>query len=335
MRNGHMYKVPLSIDGKPATIEQLTGAFNQVIHMADSKRASRVGVLTNDDRSVWSRNRDTLHRLSHDNASSLRDIESADFVVCLDRAKPQTADERVSCLWSATESNRWHDKPLQFVVFDNGVSGLIGEHSMIDGIVTRHLDTHVIHAIQEPPPRQPGAASSFPDSTPVLIGTNDELEAHIDLIPKALCTRLQNLRVKILDLDQFGTQLSRKHGLSPNAFVNMVVQLAFYKLYNKPVPTVEAVTTSNYFQGRLDFCRVVTDEVVAFCQAMAQQPRDARECQTLFQRAVRKHVGQIAAVAGGGGVDMHFLALKDMARETQEAPSLSQTQCLSIAATAW
>lgn len=55
MRNGHMYKIPLSVDGKPATIEQLAGAFNQVIRMADSKRVSRVGVLTNGDRDVWSR----------------------------------------------------------------------------------------------------------------------------------------------------------------------------------------------------------------------------------------------------------------------------------------
>jgi hypothetical protein len=38
-------------------------------------------------------------------------------------------------------SNRWFDKPLQFIVNDNGTAGFMGEHSMMDGTPTPSKQT--------------------------------------------------------------------------------------------------------------------------------------------------------------------------------------------------
>lgn len=85
------------------------------------------------------------------NAASIRYIESSDFVVCLDNASPQTPEERVSQIWNATEPNRWHGKSIQIIICENGVSGAIGEHSLVDGLPLRYLTTHMKEAFQNHP----------------------------------------------------------------------------------------------------------------------------------------------------------------------------------------
>ncbi len=70
---------------------------------------------------------------SNVNAASLEAIEAASFLVCLDDASPITLEERAHQYWHGDGANRWYDKPLQFIVNDNGTSGFMGEHSMMDG----------------------------------------------------------------------------------------------------------------------------------------------------------------------------------------------------------
>jgi carnitine O-acetyltransferase len=42
-------------------------------------------------------------------------------------------------IWHGDGSNRWFDKSIQFIVFENGVCGLNGEHSKLDGIPVGRL----------------------------------------------------------------------------------------------------------------------------------------------------------------------------------------------------
>jgi len=67
-------------------------------------------------------------------------------LLCLDNGMPRNQEELArSILFSqnnfGNEGNRFYDKPFQFVVFENSMSGLIGEHSGVDGHpVTRFLE---------------------------------------------------------------------------------------------------------------------------------------------------------------------------------------------------
>ena len=62
-----------------------------------------------------------------ENKKLLEKIESASFVVCLDDFEPVTRDESCRACWHGDGRNRFFDKPLQFIIYDNGKAGFMGE----------------------------------------------------------------------------------------------------------------------------------------------------------------------------------------------------------------
>lgn len=73
--------------------------------------------------------RDMLLAANPKNKQVLDKIENSSFVVCLDDLTPKTRDELVRANWHGDGRNRYFDKPLQFIVFDNGRAGFMGEVS--------------------------------------------------------------------------------------------------------------------------------------------------------------------------------------------------------------
>lgn len=61
----------------------------------------------------------------------LKKIESSAFVLCLDDTKPVTLEEISHSCWVGDGRNRFFDKSLQFIVFDNGRAGFNGEVSLL------------------------------------------------------------------------------------------------------------------------------------------------------------------------------------------------------------
>lgn len=107
--------------------------------MAGSKSALPIGALTTENRDVWTSLRKELISSSEKNQQSLDIIERAVFVVCLDDVKPVTKDEISKFCWVGDGRNRFFDKSLQFIIFDNGKAGFNGEHSMMDATPTSRL----------------------------------------------------------------------------------------------------------------------------------------------------------------------------------------------------
>ena len=62
-----------------------------------------------------------------ENKQLLEKIESASFLVCLDDYSPVTRDEGSRSCWTGDGRNRFFDKPCQFIVFENGKAGFMGE----------------------------------------------------------------------------------------------------------------------------------------------------------------------------------------------------------------
>ncbi|KAI9926172.1 hypothetical protein AWENTII_002180 [Aspergillus wentii] len=101
----------------------------------------------------------------------------------------------------------------------------------------------------------------------------------------------------------------------------MVLQLASNKLYGRPVATYEPVSLASFHQGRLDICRVVTDEVQSSCSAMVQEDRDIQSCRNSLNNAIKEHNRLVASVGKGQGIDNHFLGLRRMVHEG-EVPAI-------------
>ena len=128
--------------------------------------------------------RERLLKTRPANKAVLETIQSASFVVCLDDAKPVTLHERAHQYWHGDGSNRWFDKPCQFIVNDNGTSGFNGEHSMMDGTPTHRLNDTVMTWIfnEKLDFSDPSMRSDIPDPQPLKFQLNGENHADIALL---------------------------------------------------------------------------------------------------------------------------------------------------------
>lgn len=115
------FKVPHEHKGIQLTTAELEEQFAQVYELATSHNGDGVGILTSENRNTWAEARERLIKASPGNENSLIDIQSASFVVCLDDAAPSSLNERARQYFlSDNSSNRWYDKPVNFIVCDSG-----------------------------------------------------------------------------------------------------------------------------------------------------------------------------------------------------------------------
>jgi carnitine O-acetyltransferase len=92
----------------------------------------------------------------------MKAIESAGFAVCLDGHAPDSQTESARQLLLDDASNRWYDKTVQLIVFENGRAGLYAEHALIDATVISRLLTDALTLITGPPDEVSEAPSTSP-----------------------------------------------------------------------------------------------------------------------------------------------------------------------------
>ena len=69
---------------------------------------------------------------------------------------------------------------------------------------------------------------------------------------------------------KFGGQFIKDSNISPDAFAQLAIQLAYYKLLGRCDATYESASTKQFLHGRTETVRSVSNESVAFCKAAVQ-----------------------------------------------------------------
>ena len=299
-----------------------------------------LGVLSTENRKVWSGLRDVLMREpGSNNADCLSIVDTALFVVCLDYTEPATAAalcQNMLCGTSEIEkgvqigtcTNRWYDK-LQIIVCKNGSAGINFEHTGVDGhTVLRfasdlYTDTILRFArtINGKAPTlwastSPDPSKRDPESFGDVNTTPHKLEW--DMIPELRIavrfaeTRLADLieqnEFECLDFAAYGKNFITSMGFSPDAFVQMAFQAAYYGLYGRVECTYEPAMTKMFLHGRTEAIRTVTNESVNFVQTFwadnpAEQKIDA------LHKACQRHTTTTRDCAKAQGCDRHLYAL--------------------------
>jgi len=322
VRKNQFFKVPHHHNGKQLSTQELEQQFKRVYEMAQKQPA--VGIFTTENRDNWAEMRDRLINANPANKSVLATIESASFMVCLDDATPITLHERSHQYWHGDGSNRWFDKPLQFIVNDNGTSGFNGEHSMMDGTPTHRLNDTIMGWIfaNKLDFDSPELRSDIPDPQPMQFRLNHDNHKDIAQATTHHIGLMSQHELRVEAYQGYGKGLMKKFKCSPDAYVQMIIQLAYHKFYGKNRPTYESAATRRFQEGRTETCRTVSDESVAFCDAMAHPLSTPEECRNLFRQAVNAHVAYITDASDGNGVDRHLFGLKKLLREGEELPEL-------------
>ena len=299
-----------------------------------------LGVLSTENRKIWSGLRDVMTRdEGSNNADCLGIVDSALFILCLDYTEPASgADlcQNMLCGTSQVEkgvqvgtcTNRWYDK-LQIIVCKNGSAGINFEHTGVDGHTVLRFASDVYtdtilrfaRTINGQAPSlwtstSPDPSKRDPDSFGDVSTTPHKLEW--DMVPELsialrfaetrLADLIQQNEFQTLDFAAYGKNFMTSMGFSPDAFVQMAFQAAYYGLYGRVECTYEPAMTKVYLHGRTEAVRSVTPESVDFVQTFwgdnaAQTKVDA------LKRACQKHTANTKECAKAQGCDRHMYAL--------------------------
>nr|CAG8432987.1 7437_t:CDS:2 [Entrophospora candida]CAG8437283.1 12115_t:CDS:2 [Entrophospora candida] len=291
-----------------------------------------IGILSTENRRRWAHLRNILENSSENNRKGLKLLDTALFVVCLDEGSPLSGDEVATNMLCGTYdikegvqvgtcANRWYDK-LQIIVCENGSAGVNFEHTGVDGhTVLRFVSDIFTDTIYR-----------FADS---IVGNSSRSNKHhngktssIDTTPKKLEwtltsevrtgirfaeTRLSDLilqnEVKVLKYDGYGKNFITSCHMSPDGFVQMAFQAAYYGMYGLIESTYEPAMTKAFLHGRTEAIRSVTTDSVDFVKLWWTEASTTEKIKAL-RKAIDSHVKLTKKCSQGLGQDRHLYALE-------------------------
>ncbi|KAK8844806.1 hypothetical protein IAR55_006656 [Kwoniella newhampshirensis] len=331
LRNNRYFKVDTEGRGKT----ELAEAFREVKKLADGKEGSGVGILTADNRDVWTDARDHIISLSPTNKAAVEAIESAILLVCLDDGPaPTTDDARAWSIWAGGHDrsaagkgfNRWFDKH-QIIVDSSGESGFNGEHSMLDGTPTLRMNEFLLASVAQgkiplEPPEGENATSLMARPEEIVFELDGKLKEVLERSKKGFGEEMALQDLKMVNFTGYGKELIKTHKTSPDAWVQMVKQLAFFRLHGRPAVTYESCQTRKYLLGRTEVIRSASAESKTFCEAMLDSNVSDVDREKLFRKAASRHIQYSVWAADAQGVDRHMFGLKKLVKEGEDVPAV-------------
>lgn len=327
VRKNKFYQVPLvSKGGRELTAAELEAQIERVIALAGEEKGVPVGALTSENRDVWADAREALLKASPSNAAALEAIESAMIIVCLDDTKPVSREDASWNCWVGDGRNRFYDKH-QLIVFENGKSGFLGEHSCMDGTPTLRMTEFVIGALAQGKldlgaPRTPDTGSILEPPRELKFVLDAQTEQHISRAEADFDALVGARDMEVLHYEGYGKEYIKKFKTSPDAWAQLVKQLAFHKMFGRPGVCYESAQTRKYQLGRTEVIRSASNESKAWAEAMLDSQTTVAQRADLFRKAVARHLQYAAWAADGQGVDRHLFGLKKMIKEGEPTPDI-------------
>ncbi|XP_016938097.4 carnitine O-acetyltransferase isoform X1 [Drosophila suzukii] len=285
------------------------------------------GILTTDSRDNWAEAYEYLSD-SPGNRDALKTIQSALFTVSLDEGTTLKAGEEANELilslihgsGSKTNSgNRWMDKTIQLVVNPNGNVGFTYEHSPAEGQPIAMMMDYVVQKMKEDPNFGGSGSEDFaPAQKLQLSSSNKTLEKALTAAQENVDKLADALQMKVLKFDGFGKDFIKKQRLGPDSFVQIALQLAFFKMHSEPPAQYESAHLRIFDGGRTETIRSCSNESLAFSRAMQDSNATDQERAKKLREAVTSHQTYAKLALQGKGVDRHLLGLKLMALENSK-----------------
>jgi carnitine O-palmitoyltransferase 2 len=147
IRGGSIYKVyVLDAGGRPLPFPQVHSQMMGIAAAAAAPASSNPGVLTTAPRDDWTAAR---ARLVADptNASSLKAIDDALFVVVMDDSRPTTKAAEARTMLFGDGRSRWFDKSFSLIITRSGKVAVNFEHSWGDGVCVLRMCNDVHAAV--------------------------------------------------------------------------------------------------------------------------------------------------------------------------------------------
>ncbi|KAI6237254.1 Cpt-6 [Aphelenchoides besseyi] len=304
--------------------EELADIFTEVLQRKDTPTEveRKLASLTHDRRDQWSENRRRFFVENENNREFLKTVESSIVVLILDEQTHDAEnDQQLSKYMHSmlTHQKAWADKPMNFFVMKNGRCGGLSEHSVADGSELDHLfenfaaiekhflkyskdanDENTIANFQQKPGMQLAERMTIQESK--------ELRTEVERCYDEYEPRMNDLDVASTLFTDFGKGAIKKARVSPDAFIQMAIQLANYRDQGKTHLTYEATSARFYDYSRTETLRSASNESAAFVKAVIDG-KSKDECAQLLRNACTSHAHRNKLCMTGQGVDRHLFVL--------------------------
>uniref|UniRef100_A0A672Z5J1 Carnitine O-acetyltransferase b n=1 Tax=Sphaeramia orbicularis TaxID=375764 RepID=A0A672Z5J1_9TELE len=318
VRNYQFFQLEVyNSDGSRMTESQIHGQLLRIRSQSWKTDKEPMGILTSEHRHTWG---EAYNRLLRDkiNKESVRAIETGLFSLCLDSPVMRISDEKYASRKAAqvlhgggtfsNSGNRWFDKTLQFVVGEDGSWGLLYEQATAEGPPIATL----LHHIQESK-ESPSGPTAMPKKLYFYI--DKEIKRDIELAKQNLDILINDLDVNVFNFKKFGKELPKKHKMSPNSFIQVALQLAYYRVHNELCAACDIASQRMFRGGRTEYIRSPTNQTLKFVMAISNPSVSREEKLQLFREAVDAHTALTNQALKGHGIDRHLLGLKLQAIE--------------------
>ncbi|EEB19368.1 Choline O-acetyltransferase, putative [Pediculus humanus corporis] len=363
------------------SIEQITGELLKILSTPiKTMRPVPIGLLTSQKRDIWAVNRENLKQ-EYQNVDYLEMIEKCLMIVCFDDPLPEsfnlqtprTETNEINKGYKCgnrdetnmmhqmlggggslyNSGNRWFDKTLQLIISKDGVCGFCYEHSPAEGIPVIKLAEDLFKLYEE----TKGKILENDGST-----VPDDMQANkfdwivTPEIQKSIVEAAKSIDILVEDLDfyvyryvNYGKDFIKSCNCSPDAYIQMALQLAYYKLYGHLVATYESAGTRRFLLGRVDCIRSATMEALSWVQSMTKEDEedegegigskkvtfsllDDKKKLELFDAAMKRQGEIMLDNILGKGIDIHLLGIREMALESMGTkPEMFDDETYAIA----
>ena len=325
---GQFHRLPVyRPDGTAADITQISaGLYHALRSSKERENEPAIGMLTTDGRDDWARARTLLEEASPPNRDSLAAIDTAMFVLCLDDISSADVDAGSRLMMHGDGHNRWFDK-LQLIVAANGFCGINLEHAPVDGHTVWSLAQEIYWAAEahsRSPTQNPGGGNEAPGPCvpqPLVFQVPSAVAEALATATDRFDALVTSIDMSVLEFQDFGAGALRALDASPDAFVQMAVQLAYRRLTGVTASTYESVMLKRYYHGRTGCVRTVSDESMRFIALFGNDATDQPTKASALRTAMTRHQERVRECQSGLDVDRHTFGLLNMARlECERSP---------------
>ncbi|XP_011495602.1 PREDICTED: carnitine O-palmitoyltransferase 1, liver isoform [Ceratosolen solmsi marchali] len=298
----------------------------------------KLAALTAGERSHWAKVRKAYFS-NGVNRTSLDAIDQSAFFVALDDVSyeycalhAEKLDNYSRILLHGKGYDRWFDKSFTLCIGRNGKIGFNAEHAWADSPIMGTLWEFTIyfHVSLFSIYKEDGHTMGTPEFTPpspIRLQWDFGPDCHKDIETSYLVAEelLKNVDMHIYVHDMYGKGFMKKCSISPDSYIQMALQLAYYRDTNKFSLTYEAASMRLFREGRTETVRSCTIESVAWVKAMELKSSTVDLRYKLLLDATAQHQKNYLDAMCGKGIDRHLFCLYIVSKYLKvESPFLKE-----------
>ncbi|KAI5092340.1 peroxisomal carnitine O-octanoyltransferase, partial [Silurus meridionalis] len=323
MCRGRIFILDALCDGRILTPSELLRQLTYIKESCDGEvSGDGVAALTSEERTKWAKAREHLISIDPVNKNILETIQSSLFVITLDDAKPYSTPENYTSMTllalTGDPTIRWGDKSYNMISFANGTFASNCDHAPYDAMVLVSMCYYMDQKVKAASGKWMvgrKVVRDLPDPEELVFTVDEKVQRDITLAKEQYSKSTQDLQLICYAFTSFGKAAIKKKKLHPDTFVQLAMQLAYYRQHGKPGSCYETATTRRFYHGRTETMRPCTVEAIQLCKVMLNPSATAEEKRKAVLSAFNKHNKLMEEAQKGKGFDRHLLGLYMIAKE--------------------